>query len=290
LAIARSADHFTGAAVIHTRFHLVARRLVLVAAALLLAFAAPLVRSQSAVPSDALGAQAPTAPGMAPAAAPPLQKVGPILDRYEEAIGGRQAWAKLTSQVLMGTIAVPSMNLTGTIMVHEKAPNKFMSAVIINGAVFRQGFDGIEGWTDDPKNGLRSQTGAELAESARGADFLHAFKMRRVYTKIVVTGVQKMDNGMAWVVEFTAPEGGDPTTMYFDTASGLLLRVISQNHDADGVSKLQEDFDDYREVDGVKVPFVWRQTNADTTYTLTFSEVHHNVDLSDSEFVKPAAQ
>jgi hypothetical protein len=249
-----------------------------------------MARAQSTAPNDALGAQAPTSPGMAPAAAPPLQKVDPILDRYEQAIGGRQAWAKFTSQVLMGTISVPSMNLTGTIMVHEKAPNKFMSAVIINGAVFRQGFDGIQGWTDDPKNGLRDQTGLELVESKRGADFMHAFKMRRAYAKIVVTGVQKMDQGLAWVVEFTAPEGGEPTTMYFDTQSGLLLRVISENHDADGVSKLQEDFDDYREVDGVKVPFVWRQSTGDTTYTLTFSEVHHDVDLSDSEFAKPATQ
>ena len=69
-----------------------------------------------------------------------------------------------------------------------------------------------------------------------------------------------------------------------------LLRVVSQNHDADGVTPLEEDFDDYRDVDGVKVPFVWRETNGDTTYTLMFSEVHHDVELSDSEFAKPAAQ
>jgi hypothetical protein len=66
--------------------------------------------------------------------------------------------------------------------------------------------------------------------------------------------------------------------------------VVSQNHDADGVTPSQEDFDDYRDVDGVKVPFLWRETNGDTTYTLTFSEVHHDVELSDSEFAKPAAQ
>ena len=66
--------------------------------------------------------------------------------------------------------------------------------------------------------------------------------------------------------------------------------MLCENHDADGVSKLQEDFDDYREVDGVKVPFVWRQSTGDTTYTLTFSEVHHDVDLSDSEFAKPATE
>jgi zinc protease len=223
-------------------------------------------------------------------AAATLPKVGEILDHYEQSIGGRGAWEKLTSQVMMGTIEVPSVNLSGTVLVHEKAPNKFMTAVIINGAAFQQGFDGIQGWTNDPKNGLREQTGAELSEAKRGAEFLHAFRMRRAYTSMVVTGMEKVGDRDAYVIEAGVPEGGDPSKMYFDTKTGFLLRVIGQSHDADGVSQTRDEFDDYREVDGVKVPFLWRQTNGDTTYTLTFSEVHHNVDLSDSEFAKPAAQ
>ncbi len=246
-------------------------------------------RGQSAAQDVAPAAQ-PTAKTVTPTVSAAAPKVDPILDRYEKAIGGREAWEKFTSQVMLGTIEIPSANLTGTVMVHEKAPNKFMTAVIINGAVFQQGFDGIQGWTDDPKNGLREQTGPELAESKRGADFLHAFKMRRVYTSMVVTGVEKIGDRDTWVIEAGVPEGGDPTKMYFDAKTGFLLRVISQNHDADGVSESRDEFDDYRDVDGVKVPFVWRQTNGDTTYMLTFSEVHHDVDLSDSEFAKPAAQ
>jgi zinc protease len=282
-----------GASVIKNVIHSRVRRLVPVVAALLVTGVAPLAPAQSAAPRDAQESQTAGTPSAPPAtsAAPVLpQKVDPILESYARAIGGRQAWEKFTSQVLMGTIEVPSMGLTGTILIHEKAPNKFMSAVIVNGAVFRQGFDGTQGWTDDPKNGLRDQTGAELAESKRGADFLHAFRMGRAYAKIEVTGAEKIGDRDTWIVEATAPEGGEPTKMYFDTQTGLMLRVISQNHDADGVSQLQEDFEDYRVVDSVRIPFVWRQTNGDTTYTLKFSEVHHNVELPDSEFAKPAAQ
>lgn len=224
----------------------------------------------------------------APATAYP--KVGEILDRYEKAIGGRAAWEKFSSQVMMGTIEVPSMDLSGTVMVHEKTPNKVLVAVIINGAAFQQGFDGTAGWTDDPKNGLRDQTGAELAEAKRASDFLHSFKMRRAYASMAVTGTEKIGDRDAWVIEAGVPEGGEPTKLYFDKQNGLLLRAISQNHDADGASTLSVDFEDYREVDGVKVPFVSRQTNGDTTYTMKISEVHHNVDLSDSEFAKPTGQ
>jgi hypothetical protein len=287
----RSVSNFhLGASVINNVIHSRVRRLVPVVAALLATGVAPLAPAQSGAPRDAQESQTVATPP-ATSAAPVLpQKVDPILESYARAIGGRQAWEKFTSQVLMGTIEVPSMGLTGTILIHEKAPNKFMSAVIVNGAVFRQGFDGTVGWTDDPKNGLRDQTGAELAESKRGADFLHAFRMGRAYARIEVTGAEKIGDRDTWIVEATAPEGGEPTKMYFDTQTGLMLRVISQNHDADGVSQLQEDFEDYRVVDSVRIPFVWRQTNGDTTYTLKFSEVHHNVELPDSEFAKPAAQ
>jgi zinc protease len=278
----------SGVSVIHQNEHRATRRFFRLATIFALALGATFtVRGQAA--QDV----APAAPATANTAAstvPEGTKVGPILDRYEKAIGGRAAWGKFTSQVMMGTIEVPSANLTGTVLIHEKAPNKFMTAVIINGATFQGGFDGTQGWTDDPKNGLRDQTGPELAESKRGADFLHAFKMRRVYESMKVTGTEKIGDRDTYVVEAAVPEGGDPTRMYFDTKTGLLLRVISQNHDADGVTQLSEEFEDYRDIDGVKIPYVWRQTVGETSYTLTFSEVHHNVDLGDSEFAKPAAQ
>ena len=275
----------TGVSAIVTITQATLRRFVrlsgLAAPLFMLALAANAQSASSTAPKDS-PATAPTAPV--------YPKVGEILDRYEKAIGGRAAWEKFTSQVMMGTIEVPSMDLSGTVMIHEKTPNKVLVAVIINGAAFQQGFDGTAGWTDDPKNGLRDQTGAELAEAKRAADFLHSFKMRRAYASMAVTGTEKIGERDTWVIEAGVPEGGDPTKLYFDKQSGLLLRAISQNHDADGVSQLKEDFEDYRDVDGVKLPFVSRQTNGDTTYTMRISEVHHNVDLGDSEFAKPAAQ
>jgi len=235
------------------------------------------------------------APAGAPAAAKPGTEAATptadqILDRYVKAIGGREAWQKFTSRVTMGTIEVPSMNLSGTVLIHEKAPNRLLAAVIINGASFRQGFDGTLGWTDDPQDGLREQSGAELAEARRDADFYHPLDLRRLYTKFTVSGGGKIGDRDTFILEATVPEGSEPTKMYFDTQTGLLLRAVSQHHGSDGVTQFREDFEDYRDVDGIKVPFTSRQTNGDTTYTMTISEVHHNVALDDSEFAKPAAQ
>lgn len=233
------------------------------------------------------GGQTATKPATDAAVAPAVEQ---ILDRYVKAIGGREAWQKFTSRVTMGTIEVPSMNLSGMVMIHEKAPDRLLATVVINGASFRQGFDGTLGWTDDPQDGLRDQSGAELAETRRDADFYHPLDLRRLYTKFTVTGTEKIGERETYVLVATVPEGSEPTRMYFDTETGLLLRAVSQHHGADGVTQYREDFEDYRDVDGIKVPFTSHQTNGDTTYTMTISEVRHNVELDDSEFAKPTVQ
>ncbi len=225
-----------------------------------------------------------------PAAASTMPSVDQILNRYVEVQGGRAAWQKLTSRVTIGTIEVPSMQLSGAIEFHEKAPDRFLGVVTINGASFRQGYDGTAGWTDDPANGLRDQAGLELAETRRESDFYHTLDLRKLYSKLTLTGKEKIGDRDTYVIEAALPEGGEPDRMYFDVQTGLALRVTSQRHGPDGVSQIREDLEDYREVDGVKLPFIIRQANGATVEIITISEYHHNVPLEDGQFAKPAAQ
>lgn len=233
-------------------------------------------------------AQSPAIPGTPTALAMP--SADQILARYVEVEGGRAAWQKLTSRVSKGTIEVPSMNLSGTVEIHEKAPDRLVGVVTINGQSFRQGFDGTIGWTDDPENGLREQSGAELAEARRDADFYHPLDLTKLYTNFTVTGKEKIGDRETYVMQGAVPEGGDPDIMYFDIQTGLPIRIVSQHHGPDGITKFVEDFEDFRDVDGIKLPFILHQTNGDTLLTITLNDVHHNVALDDSEFAKPAVQ
>src|ERR1700719_7360 len=101
-----------------------------------------------------------TAPNRAASASTPT--LDQVLDKYVDALGGREAWKKLVSRQSTGTIEVPAMKLSGTFQVTEKAPNRMLSVVVVAGANFREGFDGKTGWSDDPQNGGREQTGLGL--------------------------------------------------------------------------------------------------------------------------------
>ena len=224
-------------------------------------------------------------PASAASSLPPADQ---ILDRYVQAIGGRDAWKKMTSRISTGTIDVPAMNLSGTIEIREKAPNRIVATITFNSARFSQGYDGSIGWTNDTQNGLREQTGEELTETKRDADFYHPLDLHTLYSKFAVTGIEKVNDRDAYAVEATSPEGGTDK-MYFDVQSGLVLRIVGQHHMPEGVTSFTEDLSDYREVDGIRLPFKVQQQSADSTYTIEFKEVRQNVPIEDSAFAKPAS-
>ena len=53
----------------------------------------------------------------------------------------------------------------------RKRPDKILTIIIVAGSAFRQVSTGSTGWAEDPQNGVREQSGAELAEAKRQADF-----------------------------------------------------------------------------------------------------------------------
>lgn len=81
-----------------------------------------------------------------------------------------------------------------------------------------------------------------------------------------------------------APRNGSPRRFYFDSANGLLLRVEDWNAAGKMIEAVQ--YGDYREADGVKVPFTIYQIE-DVLFTIKLTQVKQNVPVDDSVFVKP---
>jgi hypothetical protein len=242
--------------------------------------------------AQAQDAAKPAAPVATPSAtkAAALPTADQVLDHYVQAIGGRAAWLKLNSRVSKGTIEIPAMNnLSGTVEIHEKAPNSMLAVINLGGAAFEQGFDGKIAWSDNPQSGLRELSGGELDDARHEANFYHALDLRKNYTKLTVSGIERVNEHDTYAVEATRAEGA-PDKMYFDMQTGLLVRSVNQRYTPDGVTEFTADVDDYTEVDGVKLPFTVRQTGASATFVIRFTEIHHNLQLTDSQFAKPPAE
>ena len=102
--------------------------------------------------------------------------------------------------------------------------------------------------------------------------------------------IQKVGERDAYVVE----NANDNRTerYYFDVQTGLLLRKTTFTKTMLMPFPDQIDFEDYRDVDGVKVPFTIRYSAIDTydSWTRKFTEIKRNAVVGDALFTAPAAQ
>jgi outer membrane lipoprotein-sorting protein len=217
----------------------------------------------------------------------PLPTIDQILDKYIAGAGGRAAIEKITSISGKGTIDIPDANISGTVELIQKAPDKALTIVDLPGVgQQREGYDGTVGWSDDPQNGLRQKSGVELAEAKRGATFGRELKMKQLYPTMVVKGREKVDESDAYLVEAT-PSEGSPVKLYFDATSGLLVRQIAQRQMPQGPLEVEVTFSDFRPVEGVKRPFTIRQATSLFTATIHLTEVKHNAPIDDAIFKAP---
>lgn len=223
-----------------------------------------------------------------PAAAMPT--ADQIIEKYVQAIGGKAAIEKQTSRVSKGSFEIAAFGASGTAEIFEKAPNKNVAIINVAGfGVVQEGFDGKVAWSQNPQEGLREKTGAELAAAKLDAEFLKPVKIKQLYPKLAVKGKDKVGDKEVYVVEAT-PADGSAEIWYFDAQSGLMLRQDVERESPQGKQAIQSFMDNYKEVDGVKLPFSLRQVTPQFTIDIKIDEIKHNVSIDDAKFTKPAAQ
>jgi hypothetical protein len=89
-----------------------------------------------------------------------------------------------------------------------------------------------------------------------------------------------------YVVQGSGP-GGLLGTFYFDKQTHLLTRYVRQTPSPVGRISIQQDFDDYREINGVKFPFKYSFLWLDGRFTALISEVKVNVSVDAAKLAKP---
>ncbi len=234
--------------------------------------------------------KAPEAKAPDAAASESLPSIDQILDKQIESMGGKAALEKITSRTMAATFDIPAFNVTGTMKAYAKAPNKNAAFIDVPGfGLISRGYDGNVAWESDPMAGLRDITGAELAARKRDSDLHGELHVKELFAKLTVKGKEKVGDQEVYVVEAT-PAEGKPEKMYFDAKSGLMVKHDAERESAQGAAMIETFLSDYKEVDGVKIPFTIRQTTPAFEMTLKITEIKHNEDIEDAKFVKPAAQ
>lgn len=235
-------------------------------------------------------------------ASAPLPTADEIIDRYVQAIGGKAAienvktrYAKFTLQrpklINSGTpkAAVINRGETWTIETYRKVPDKFLAVITSSEGVVWQGYNGSTGWIKAPDE-QRAMNAAEVERVRRETNLYADLHLREQFSAMTTEGTEKINNRETFVIEATRVADKKTEKLFFDAQSGLLARRTVFTETVLGANPEQTDFEDYRIINGIKIPFLVRVSYLDDNHfgtTRSFIEVKNNVAISDEKFNPP---
>jgi hypothetical protein len=210
-----------------------------------------------------------------------------ILDHYEAALGGREAWDKLTSRVMKATMVSSPSGQEATVVVYQQFPNKFLNATTLSsGRKTEIGFNGEIAWSKDSAEGVRRMSGLQFEMMKHMADFNEVFRLREAFPHMEFLGKRRTNGRTTYMVQTTTADE-KTGTMYFDAESGLRVRVTSTGANGQTYDDYIEEYRDLSDV-GVKYPCHRREVWPNYTVTVRCTEILHNVPIDGSLFLPPS--
>jgi hypothetical protein len=224
-----------------------------------------------------------SAPGEQPAA-PAMAEENEIVQKYIAAVGGSDAILKLTSVAEKGTFRAGTQQFPVEVL--KKSPARIAIVTHWPNGDSTTAFDGKSGWFLFPGRPVRPMSAAELDANRMDADLQFPLDLRGVFAELRLTKRVKIGEGDTVVI---AGRHADqpPVEMYFYAQSGLLVRIVRYAQTPLGLNPTQVDYSDYRDLDGVKIPFLWTSATPTGKFTIQIESAQKNGAIPDSRFEKP---
>jgi outer membrane lipoprotein-sorting protein len=176
-----------------------------------------------------------------------------IMQRKIEALGGQEALARRHNILTKGKMSISGVEMNATIYTAEPNLNYVLFESPMIGKM-ESGCNGETAWELSVMQGANVKEGKELTKALFDAEFNSELNWQDRYTSIDVQAEEEVEGKTCCKVVLT-PTVGDTITTYFDMETWLTVRTETVRNSSVGRISVVSDFSDYREVDGVKVPF-----------------------------------
>jgi hypothetical protein len=229
-----------------------------------------------------------------------------VIANYVLAIGGSEKIASITTFVEKGEVsgnlaafgqpfAPPAKRKEhGTFEFIFKAPNlrSYFLHSDNNTVVTMRGCDGTVAWYINPnavRHDFKPKPGSE-GECSNGYDPMPP-RLRAPNVRLQLKGKKKVGDRVAWVIRAQDPKSTWTDTYSFDAESYLLLRwesygpsmLSSQGPE----SNVDRSYSDYRDVGGIKLPFMFVQHAENSALVTVLQEAKINTPVDDARFQEP---
>lgn len=206
-----------------------------------------------------------------------------ILEKYTQAVGGKENLAKINSRVVTASRVEPN-GKTEPEEISQKG-NKILIVTKYSQAVVAEAFDGARAWKRANADEIKLKTD-EAEQIKRNAQFFAFNDLKTIYSKLDYRFTDKIDGREGYLVMATTADN-QRERLYFDAANGLLVRRISSVPTVLGIFQYQVDYSDYKDFGGVKLPATARYASPNIVWTRKIAEVKNNAAIDDAKFNSP---
>ena len=216
-----------------------------------------------------------------------LPSVDEVMHKFVEATGGEKAWKSVTSYRTDGTLEMPSVGLSATVvMMGDESGDSRMEVEIPGAGTQAQGVSGDVAWELSVMSGPRVMKGNEAASFKRQADMLWFLDWKAYYTSGTCVGVEEVDGESCYRLELMTAEASQELH-FFSVETGLerqiSMTVQSQMGEIPAVAILEE----YGNYDGLRFPTHVRQSAAGMEQIITLSTFEKNPKFAEDAFALP---
>ncbi len=220
---------------------------------------------------------------------PNLPSADEILNKHLTAIGGKMTIDRINSLVTKGTSATRN----GQSLAYETAqiaPDKGYEAFVTPSGTSERVLNGARGWLKNA-DGVQELLGQRLEDQKLSFPWMFTIlRLKDQYSSMRVSGTDKIDDRDVYVVSAIRLDN-KLEHLYFNVEDGLVRRRISYLRTMIGTIPQQTDFEDYRQVQGLKLPFTITVSFVDRGSPILirkFTDIKLNTPLDESMFDKPS--
>jgi hypothetical protein len=213
-----------------------------------------------------------------------------IFDKYLTAIGGAERVAALKSYTATGTYKGFDDAESHPLEVAVRAPDQRLWLWHSGFGDHAMVYNGREGWVtasqEERPFPVELLTGQELDGTRLEVELTIPTRIKQALTQVRVGLPASIDDRDAQVVQGRTAAGA-LVTLYFDMETGLLTRLMRYTDSPVGRIVTQYDYEDYRPVAGVRIPFKWTRTWLDGRSVFQLTDIQPNVNVPPDRFAGP---
>ena len=216
-----------------------------------------------------------------PARADEAQK---IIDQYLKAVGGSKAVSRLQTLSIDGSVAAFGDAAPGTYTFKVKRPNRFYTELRANGDTLIESYNGKSAWHEVADGEIGTLLGHDAVEMEIASQYYNARLESLAKRKVgaAYKGESPVHGRAAQEVELTYPTGVQ-WHVFFDAQSHL---IVEERALIAGIPR-EISYDDYREVNGVKVPYKIELKRGNDNYSISVTRVGVNEIIGERVFDFP---